>query len=526
MHSFTRKSKKILGTALQLLLRCKSPAFFGRFLQRLERHFWLSYLADRWRNEEDDFFRIFLGKRPSGKLKISIVIPTFNVSLPYIKELIASIRNQTYSNWEVCICDDADPLHDVANYLQGLSNTDRRFRYTRHEKNSGISLATRTALTLVTGDAIAFVDADDLLHRRAIEAVALRFEEDPEIDFVFTDHDLLTDWGQRKSPIRKPGWQPELLDHINYINHLVVVRRDCAFKSAVVFDGRLSGAQDWRFCWKATQLARKVSHLPLILYHWRQRPGSVALSGAEKPWACTAALEAVAERFQTFDPRLALSKSNNLFKRFQPTFADDASKLPSIHVFSSFDATQKLKLTYRGQLIFHRDNWFVNGSLSTHLKTKPKTLERDALVLFLSNKEAEIIGDLESWAAFSLKPEVACVWPFQQRRLRGGYTIDENSSRLVPITEATSTFSWSSGNVLTGPLHGLLIRSEVLLTLLENINAPALESTCGAFDSIGAEIGLHALEHGFRNVSTTAALSTHPLEHCDVTLNMKHDPYF
>ena len=142
--------------------------------------------------------------------------------------MLRSLASQTHQNWELCICNDGDRDQNVIDYLDGLVRKDpQRFKLIAHKKNRGIAAATRSALTLVSGDVVAFVDADDLLHPRALEVASGAFAADDEIDFIYTNHDFSTDLGFRFNPVIKPGWSPELLQICNYINHLSIVRKSC-----------------------------------------------------------------------------------------------------------------------------------------------------------------------------------------------------------------------------------------------------------------------------------------------------------
>jgi hypothetical protein len=185
----------------------KQRGIVGRVARALDDELQLTYAAQCAKYEDDLIDRI-VGPQPvPDDLKVSIVLPTYDVPLPYAKELVESIEGQTYGNWEVCICDDADPRVDVRNWLAGLvSERPDRFRMVRHPENRGIAEATRSAVALVTGDLVAFVDEDDLLHRRALEAVVSRFAADDEVDLVYTDNDRATDLGFRHGPVRKPAW--------------------------------------------------------------------------------------------------------------------------------------------------------------------------------------------------------------------------------------------------------------------------------------------------------------------------------
>jgi hypothetical protein len=204
------------------------PGVIGRVARAIDREVEFAYLEQLAWSERLSIERFRRASAPAQGIRCSIVVPTFGISPVYIKEMFASLRSQTYQDWELCICDDGDPSPAVARYLDSLVRRwPRQVRLVRHTMNQGICQATLSALAVATGDVVFFVDADDLLHKCALELVVQRFCEDESVDVVYTDHDFATDLGFRRQRVRKPAWSPELLLSYNYINHMVAVRRGC-----------------------------------------------------------------------------------------------------------------------------------------------------------------------------------------------------------------------------------------------------------------------------------------------------------
>jgi len=271
-----------------------------RFFHELDGRLGFGYAMWRWRYDRAAFEATFVGVPQRPATKISLVLPSYGISNADLSELVASVEHQTHKNWELCVCDDKDKFSVATDFWRALAKAKPdKYKLVVHETNSGISEATKSALRLATGDIVAFIDGDDLLHPRALEAVARRFGEDPGIDVVYTDHDLMSDFGQRFRPSRKPGFSPELMLVCNYMNHLIAVKRELANICSTAFQKENDGAQDWAFCFALLRQSNRISHIPLILYHWRARPESVASSGAAKPWAVMAAERVRREHWQT-----------------------------------------------------------------------------------------------------------------------------------------------------------------------------------------------------------------------------------
>lgn len=98
--------------------------------------------------------------------KISVVTPVYN-GASFIAEAIESLLNQTSPYWEHIIVDDGSN-DDTAEVVSIYAKSDTRIRLIR-QTNSGPAIARGTGVKHATGDFVTFLDADDILHKDAIE---------------------------------------------------------------------------------------------------------------------------------------------------------------------------------------------------------------------------------------------------------------------------------------------------------------------------------------------------------------------
>ena len=122
--------------------------------------------------------------QPAGP-KISIVVPLYNTPLDFLDEMLDSVVNQTYKNWELC-CVDAGKDEAVGQHVQARAKADARIRYQKLEKNELIPGNTNKGFEMATGEYIALLDHDDLLHPCALWYAARAIAEQ-KADFVYTD---------------------------------------------------------------------------------------------------------------------------------------------------------------------------------------------------------------------------------------------------------------------------------------------------------------------------------------------------
>ena len=82
-----------------------------------------------------------------------------------------------------------------------------------------------------------------------------------------------------------------------YTCHLAVMRRSLVEELGGLRSG-FDGSQDWDLAFRVSEQARRIVHVPRVLYHWRTVVGSAAADIAAKPWAVDAARKAVAEHVE------------------------------------------------------------------------------------------------------------------------------------------------------------------------------------------------------------------------------------
>ncbi|HQR09081.1 MAG TPA: glycosyltransferase [Gemmatales bacterium] len=200
---------------------------------------------------------------------ISVIMPIYRPRIDQLLEAIASVRGQTYHQWELCLCDDGSCSELLTQKLETLADGDPYIKLTTLPHNMGISAATNHAIEFASGDYLAFLDQDDRLHPQALQAVASRIKQ-TAADLYFTDEDRIDDRGRRQEPFFKPGWSPDLLHTMMYVGHLTIYRRTMLQRTGLC-DSRFDGTQDWELALRVTdQPGCKVEHIPGIFYHWRQ----------------------------------------------------------------------------------------------------------------------------------------------------------------------------------------------------------------------------------------------------------------
>ena len=219
---------------------------------------------------------------------ISLIIPVYNAKNNELVECLESVLNQTYTNFEICIVDDCSTSKDTLDVLKEYQDLDKRIKVAYHKKNEHISKTTNDAIALAKGEFIALLDNDDILAPNALYEMAKKLNEDKNLDFIYSDEDKLTEDGkERHLPFFKPDFSPDTFNSLMYTCHFSLFRKSLVNKVGGFTVG-LDGAQDYDFVMRFTEVTNNIAHIPKILYHWRERVGSIANDPKAKPYALDA----------------------------------------------------------------------------------------------------------------------------------------------------------------------------------------------------------------------------------------------
>ncbi len=223
---------------------------------------------------------------------ISVILPVYNVDEVWLRKCIESVTGQIYSNWELCISDDASPKPHIKKVLLEYAEKDARIKVVFRETNGHISENSNSAIEIASGDFIALLDHDDELARTALYEIVKLLNAYPDADMIYTDEDKMGVNGDRHSPYFKPDWSPDLILSHMYTCHLGVYRKRIVDQLGGFRKG-FEGSQDYDLVLRFTELTTHIYHLPKILYHWRSIPESTASGSGAKNYTHYAGVKAL-----------------------------------------------------------------------------------------------------------------------------------------------------------------------------------------------------------------------------------------
>lgn len=232
--------------------------------------------------------------------RFSIVVPAYETKESYLRELIDSVRRQSYERWELIIADAGKSgrvKEIIAEYRE--KEQEKRILYLRLTENRGISENTNAGIEAASGDYIGLLDHDDFLAPDALyemaqaigKAEAKNNKNTPVL--LYTDEDKYEDNGGYRTPNRKYKFNLDLILSNNYICHFMMVRSD--WMKRLKLRRKYDGAQDYDLVLRiihgllasvpGTELEDSIVHIPVVLYHWRCHEQSTADNAASKMYA-------------------------------------------------------------------------------------------------------------------------------------------------------------------------------------------------------------------------------------------------
>ena len=233
-------------------------------------------------------------------VKISILVPLWNNQREFQIAMLDSVMNQTYGNWELCLADGSDEEHSYIGDIcrEYAERAGGRIVYKHLEKNGGIAGNTNACLAMATGEYIGLLDQDDILHPSVLFEYVKAINEQGA-DYLYCDETTFkgSDINHMLTMHFKPDYAPDNLRANNYICHFSVFKRTL-LDGSELFRTQFDGSQDHDMILRLTDNAKKIVHVPRLMYYWRCHSGSVASGIEAKPYAIAAAKGAVAEHLR------------------------------------------------------------------------------------------------------------------------------------------------------------------------------------------------------------------------------------
>lgn len=231
-------------------------------------------------------------KRKDNKMKISIVVPVYNVE-NYLPYCIESISEQTYSNLEIILVDDGstDKSLQICNEY---AKKDNRIKVL-HKENGGNTSARKAGIQIATGEYIGFIDSDDWIEAEMYEKMSEWIEKyNPDVVCTGYYIDNTNSISEMKESIRSGVYSREdnydkLIYNMMYIENNEkkgistslwnkIFRKEIIEKSLMSLNDNIQIYEDAVCVYDTFLMSESIYISEEMFYHYRRRAGSIMQS--------------------------------------------------------------------------------------------------------------------------------------------------------------------------------------------------------------------------------------------------------
>ncbi len=196
--------------------------------------------------------------------KVSIYIPAYNAETTII-DAVESVLNQTFTDIEVCICDDGS-TDQTLKLIEKYYINDNRVRWVS-QKNAGIAAASNAAVKLCRGIYVGQLDSDDYLAEDVVEKCFVHLDKDTKLGLVYTTNENEYNNGNIIQGYNYPVFTREKMLTVSLVHHFRLFKK-LYWCRTDGFNERIKNAVDYDMFLKLTEVC-EVKHLNIIGYRRR-----------------------------------------------------------------------------------------------------------------------------------------------------------------------------------------------------------------------------------------------------------------
>jgi glycosyltransferase involved in cell wall biosynthesis len=205
--------------------------------------------------------------------KVSVVIPSYNQA-GFLAEAVQSVLDQTYSNFEVIVINDAST--DNTDEVMSRFN-DPRIKYIVHKENRYAAAARNTGIRAASGELISFLDADDIFHPEKLQVQVAFLDGNPATGLTYNSRIEIDETGLPLSIVKTPpvATLSDLVMDYPYAPSEVVMRKDWAFRVGLFDESYVFHGEDPDFHMRLALQGCKMEGVDRVLNYRRFHTGRV-----------------------------------------------------------------------------------------------------------------------------------------------------------------------------------------------------------------------------------------------------------
>ena len=211
---------------------------------------------------------------------ISVIVPVYKTE-QYIVNTIRSLKNQTFTNFEVVFVDDGSPDASVLVINQELQGSSISYSIIKQE-NSGQGIARNTGVKNAKGKWVLFLDSDDVLHPFTLEIYAKAIQENPSAELLFSKFQNVTELNLfvEVAPTNKTTLLKREETLKGFLTRkLTILVPGSVYKVSVlkeknIWHASIRWSEDQHFMWQVLNNIQNAVFVESCLYNYLQRSTS------------------------------------------------------------------------------------------------------------------------------------------------------------------------------------------------------------------------------------------------------------
>lgn len=216
---------------------------------------------------------------------VSVIMPAYNCSKT-IGESIDSVINQTFTDWELIIVNDAS-VDNTKDIIEKYLNKDSRISLYSLEKNSGSAAAKNYGLKFSIGRYVAFLDSDDIWFEKKLE-IQIDFMQKNGACFSFTGYEFFNDSSMKK---RKYITVPKSINYRKYLSNTIignstVVLDKKIIGNVIIQNGYLEDVLTWMYYLKKGFIANGINQVLMSYRVYSQSKSGKKIKNSKRYFKC------------------------------------------------------------------------------------------------------------------------------------------------------------------------------------------------------------------------------------------------
>lgn len=210
--------------------------------------------------------------------RVSVLTPIYNTNPEHLREMIESILNQTFSDFEFLILNDSPQNKEIEKIVMAYAKQDKRIKYAKNETNVGITPSRNKLLKMARGEYIAVFDHDDISVPDRLELCVEFLDKNPHVGVV---SGWLQFFGIDDVLIKTPEWDTDIkvcLTDNCYVAHTAsMIRKSVLIDNNIEYEEYYTPAEDYRL-WARLMAVTHFHNLQTVLVRYRTLPTNTTVT--------------------------------------------------------------------------------------------------------------------------------------------------------------------------------------------------------------------------------------------------------